>query len=318
MSIRATATFNLPLTTYAQGIAQDKLAGYRLANLICPIVQVPGATGKFKKFDDKNSFVVEDTARALGGPRKRLQFEATDGDYNCKPHGLEIGQDDFEMDLTGSLAGSPVGNELLAQGKVASMVSRKVGAYVNRIVAFVAANLTPVANSGNWSNNDIDPIDQIDFEINRVATIVGTTDNIKVIVSLTDWIALRRNAQVKKRLALVPGMGLTKELFTGALAVPVQLEISAFSLISAKWGQTGGVGRPKAQVMAGSCLVLYSVPTPGIMDASAFKCFSTSSVLVDAIRTYREEANNSDMHAMDWSEDIEQTGTACASLLAIT
>jgi hypothetical protein len=41
-------------------------------------------------------------------------------------------------------------------------------------------------------------------------------------------------------------------------------------------------------------------------------------VLVDSVKTYREEQNNSDIHAMDWSEDIKLTGSACARLLAIT
>ncbi len=45
MALRTTATFNYPLTTYAQGIAQDRLAAFRLANLLCPIVQVATASG---------------------------------------------------------------------------------------------------------------------------------------------------------------------------------------------------------------------------------------------------------------------------------
>src|SRR4051794_39665236 len=100
----STATINVPLTTYAQGIMQDRLAAYALANLLCPIVQVQAASGPFKIFDDRNDFLVEDMQRPLGGPRKRLAFDATDGNYACKPFGVEIPVDDFEADLAGNQA----------------------------------------------------------------------------------------------------------------------------------------------------------------------------------------------------------------------
>src|SRR5688572_2205900 len=116
MSLRSTAVFNHPLTTFAQGYMQDRLAAYRLANLLVPIVQVSAAAGTFKKFDDRNSFLIVDTHRGVGGTAKRLKFEATDDTYNCEPHALEIGEDDFEA----ALAGGALQSELNAQGKIKS------------------------------------------------------------------------------------------------------------------------------------------------------------------------------------------------------
>jgi len=319
MPTRSTATFNQPLTAYAQSIMADRLANYDLANTLCPIVPVGAAAGTFKKFDDRNAFLPPETFRGIGGPRTRLKQEASDGTYNCQPHGLEIGEDDFETPLVGeNIASTAVGASLLAQGKIKSMISRKSVAYANRVVSFVASQLTAVSQRGNWTNAQIDPIDQIDEQLQTIATTVASTENIAVVMSLQDWFKLRSNPIVKKRLGIKPEISLTKEMLVGGLLFPVKLVISAAALLSSKFGQTGDFAQTKTQIMAGYCIVLYSMPNPTPEDASAFKCFSTSSVLVDAIKTYRAENANSDIHACDWSEDLKATGTACASLMAIT
>lgn len=309
----STATINVPLTTYAQGIMQDRLAAYRLASLLCPIVQVTAAVGSFKKFDDRNDFLPEDMSRPIGGPRKRLAFDATDGSYACKPFGTEIPVDDFELDLAGNQ--NPVAGELLTQGKLRSMLARKATGYAQRVTQFVFSNLVPVAGRGQFSNADIDPIDQIDEQLDQLSTVCSSTENFNVIMSTAVWRAIRTNPKVKARLGIQGGLTLKREQLVDGLLFPVNLEVSAVSAIAAKRGQADA---PKANVVGSYVIILYTVPNPTLYDASAFKCFSTSSVLVDSVKTYREEQSNSDVHAMDWSEDIEVTGSACARLLAIT
>ena len=311
MGIRSTAQFNVPLTSYAYGIMQDSLASKRLANLLCPIVQVAAATGTYKKYDDRNSFLVEDDARALGGPRIRVKHAATDGTYAVKPRGREIGLDDFEVDLAGGL----ISSETQAQLKITTLLSGKATAYAKRVADFVFANLTAVADRGVWSNPDIDPIDQIDEQLDALSLDVASTENINLIMSVSEWRALRNNANVKKRLGLSGNMSLTREKFLDALLFPVQLEISGVASTGTKRGQTTVT---KARVMSGYCVLAYTSPNATTDDASAFKCFSTSSVLVDGVKTYREEQSNSEIHSMDWNEDIQKTGAACARLLAIS
>lgn len=313
MSRQSTATINVPLTTYAQGIMQDRLAAYKLANLLCPIVQVGAASGQFKVFDERNDFLVEDMKRPIGGPRHRLGFDTSDDSYACKPYGVEIPVDDFELDLAGNQ--NPVAGELVTQGKMRSMLARKATGYAKRVVDFVFANLTPVAGRGNFSNADIDPIDQLDEQLEALSDTVGTTENINLILSTNVWRKIRSNAKVKARLGITGGLSLTRQQLVDGLLFPVNLEISALSYTGTKRGQATVA---KASVVGSYAILLHSVPNPTIYDASAFKCFSTSSVLVDAVKTYREENANSDIHAMDWSEDIKRTGAACAKLLAIT
>ena len=116
------STFNVTLTNYARGIAQDLKSS--LALFIAPEVVVPAATGQYKSFDDKNAFQVLDTSRAVGGAARRLQFAATDPTYNCLPQALEIPIDDHERDEAGQ--GDPLH---LEQAKSRTLVSSAVASH---------------------------------------------------------------------------------------------------------------------------------------------------------------------------------------------
>ena len=311
MSLQSTATVNEPLTSYAYGLMQDRLAAYELANTLCPIVQVPANTGTYKVYDDRNAFSVPDTARPLGGTRNRIQASATDGTYACKPQGLSIGLDDYELNLA-SARNTPVD---LAQMKIRTLLNQKANAYAKRVVDFVFANLTPVAGRGGWSNNDIDPIDQIDEQLDALSLDIGTTENVSVVMSVAEWRALRMHPKTKSRLGIKDGLALTRENFTGALLYPVKLIISGTAATVTKPGQATVT---KARLTAGYCLLCHTQPSPSTEDASAFKCFSTSPVLVDSVREYRDENSNSTIYPIDWDEGLYKTGASCARLLAIT
>lgn len=316
-STRSTAIRNVPLTTYAQGIMQDRLAAFRLANLLCPIVQVGAAVGTFKIFDDRNSFLTDDTARPLAGPRKRITADATDGTYACKPHGIEVGVDDFELDLAGGNVDA-VSAQILEQGKLRNMLSRKATSYAKRVTDFVFATLTPVADRGAWSQADVDPIIQLDEQLEQMSILASSTENFNVVMSVTSWNKIRRNAKVLERCNAVQIGSVSLKQLNDSLLFPVNLEVSAVSYMGTKRGQAvTSPGAAKTTLMGDYVILTHSRPSPTVDDPSPFKCFSTSSVLVDAVKTYREEANNSDIHAMDWSEDIKACGTACARMLLV-
>ena len=97
--------------------------------------------------------------------------------------------------------------------------------------------------------------------------------------------------------------------------LPVNLIVGVLSYDTAKLGQAT---RAKAQVLAGNVILTYSLPSPTEYDPSAFKCFTTGSGNIEAVRTYRDENARSDIHAIDWSEHIAQTSTLAVKRLAIT
>ena len=310
----STANFNYPLTTYAQGHMQDRLSLYRIAQLIMPIVRVDAAAGTYKKFDDRNSFLAPETRRGMGGHRTRLTFDATDATYDCTPHGLEIAIDDHERERVGGA--NQMANDLLDQGKVQAMLSQKATAYGKRAIDFVIANSTAVTDRGNWSTDAIDPIDQIDEQLEALATEVGSENNIKLILGLPAWTILRRNAKAKARMTGIK-TALKKEDLIDMLSLPVQLEIGVASLTATKRGQTVA-SITKTNILGGYAFLMYSLPTPTIYDPTPYKCFSTSDVLVESVKTYRDESSSSDVHCVDWSECMKETSSLAMRMLAIT
>lgn len=318
MGKNSTAVRNIPLTSYAQGLMQDRLGAYRLANLLCPIVQVGAAVGTFKIFDDRNDFLPVEMARPLGGPRARITHDATDGTYACTPYGVEIPVDDFEVALAGGNTDA-VAAQLLEQGKMRTMIAKKATGYVKRVTDFVFANLTAVDGRGKFSDPAIDPIDQIDEQLTALAILAGTTENFAVALGINTWNSIRRNEKVKKRCNGVQIEGISLEQLNRSLVFPVKLEVSAVSYVLTKRGQSAtSPGIAKTEAMSNYVVIANSFPNPTVDDPSPFKCFSTSSVLVDGVSTYREENSASDIHFMDWSENIKACGTALARLIAVT
>jgi len=280
---------------------------------LCPTVVVTGASGGYKKFDDRNSFTVYNTQRGLGGAARRIEFSATDGSFNAEPQALEVTVDDHERDL--AAAGGGLNSELLDQGKVRALLNATALSHVDKIVTYVLANAAAVASRGNWSNEAIDPIDQLDEQLDALSTDVGSTNFINLVLSTAAWRALRNHPKVKARCSGVQVGGISREQLGGLLLFPVNVVIGAISKTSNKVGQSSVT---KSNIIGGNALLTYAVPNPTQYDPSAFKCFTTGQGNIQSVRTYRDESARSDVHAVDWSEDLQVTSSLAVKRLAIT
>ena len=208
MSRASSSTINYTLTGYAQGLANDILSAQAVVNALAPTVPVTGGAGQYKAFDDRNSFSIYNTSRGLGGSAKRIAFDTDDATFNCKPQALEVAIDDHERTLAGS---GPLAMQLLDEGKIRALVNSTALSHVSKVVNFVIANTTPVAASGNWSNADIDPIDQLDEQLEGLVTDVGSSQFINLTLSVSSWRALRNHPKVKARANGVQTSGITIE-----------------------------------------------------------------------------------------------------------
>lgn len=316
MSRSSSAAINYTLTAYAQGLANDIMAAQEIANALCPIVPVTGAAGSYKKFSDRNSFTVYNTQRGLGGSAKRILFEATDGTFNCEPQALEVTVDRHERDLADA-NGNPLAQSLLDQGKIRALVNSTALSHVDKIVSFVNANVTAEETVGNWSNNDIDPIDQLDLKLDELTTDVGSSQFINLVLSTSSWRALRNHPKVKARCSGVQVGGISREQLAAILMIPVNVVIGSAAKMSSKEGQTVAKGG-KTRVLASNAYLTYSVPNPTPYDPSALKCFTTGSGNIESVRTYKDPSDRFDVHAVDWSEDIQLTGSLAIRRLAIS
>ena len=169
----SSSKYNVTLSNYARGLAQDISAS--LATFLAPEVVVAAATGQYKSFDDKNTFQVIDTSRAVGGPAKRLEFAASDPTYNCLPQALEIAIDDHERDEAGQ--NDPL---RLEEAKTQTLVSSAITSHEAKVFGIVSA-LTASANITLASD---DPIAKLDEQIEALATDTGR------IISISSWLRM--------------------------------------------------------------------------------------------------------------------------------
>lgn len=296
------------LTSYARGIAQDRRSV--LAEFLAPTVIVGAATGKFKSFNDKNSFVVETTDRAIGGPAKRIEFLASDSDYSCKPQALEIAIDDQERAEAGE--GDPLG---LEQAKISTLITRAIVSHENKVVQAVKDGVSAVGSRGSWSDlSTNDPIKEIDEQIKAVAVETGMLPN-RLALGVGAWYYLRNHAKTIARQPGAASIGITAAQLAGMLLNPaIQIEIGTLSKDTTKMGAT----KSAANIVGDEVFVFYAQQGPSIYDASFAKTFRTRGGGVDSVRKYRDEQNRSDVIALDWSEDIQVVSTACVRRLTIT
>lgn len=305
-NVIGSATLNYQLTAYAQGLWNDLADVVRLAERLAPTTPVPGATGQFKKFDDLNSFTRPKTARALGGDPNLIAFAASDDTYACKPQALEVRVDLAEDQAAGN-AGGDVQVQLLDQGKIRALLNQQALAHVGDVTDYVIANTSATTGLGNWDNPDVDPIDQLDQELLALSKNCGSTQNIKLTMDVGSWNLLRNHPKIKTRTQFTQVAKITPSQLAEILIFPVDLLVANIVYNTAALGQTVS----KARVMAGTCLLHYSVPGATLYDPSAFKSFTVGAAgsFIGNVRTYQAPNQLWRAHLVDWSRDIKSTSS---------
>jgi hypothetical protein len=318
------ATLNIQLTDFAVGHMQDLEGGLALGERICPTVRVSGTHGQFKRFDDTNAFQTYNTARALGGDPAVIEFGADDLYFNTKPQALEVKVDEEERRMAGNPNGQDggVANQLLDEGKIKALLNAAILSSVKKRVDFVLSKVTPQDKRGNWSNPDIDPVDQLDEQIDLLLGDVGSTGAIaplKVTMDLGSWRTLRSHPLVKKRLTGVQVSEISIDQLKAMLLVPVDLEIVKYVFIDAKPGQQAAAEKTgKKRILAGNVLIHIDSANPTIYDPSAFKAFTVGDSMITGVRSYLAPSGLYGGHFVDWSEDLQQTSTLSMRRLQIS
>ncbi len=308
ISALGSATLNYQLTAYAQGLWNDIQDVVKLAERLAPTTPVPGANGQFKKFDDKNSFMPEKTARALGGDPVLMAFNATDDYYNCKPQALEVRVDKEEDQAAGD-AGGEVEQNLLDQGKIKALINKVALSHVLDVTTAVLNATNAAALASQFSSPDIDPIDVINAQLLAISQNCGSTQNVKITMDLGVWNIIRTNPKVKARALFGAAANLASvsiEQLNAALLFPCDIMAANVVYDTTRLNQASA----KARALAGVLLVHYSTPYATIYDPSAFKSFTVgSSGFLGNVRTYIAPNQLWRGHLVDWSRDIHQTST---------
>jgi len=301
-----TATVNKHLSNYAYGLAQDLSKG--LAAFVAPEVPTGSASGQYKKYDDKNAFQIYNTRRAVGGKVRRIEFEATDPVFNCAPNGLEIGIDDHERELAGE------GNEVqLQEAKTRTLVTSAAISHENEVFTTIFAALAAVGGKGVWSNPDVDPIDEIDEQIEDIAVATGMMPN-RMALGIGAWRVIKNHPKIKGRLAGIKE-SLRLEAFAGMLLNPsIDVRMGILSKDTTKFG----AAKAAVNIVGAEVLIFSGSDTPTVYDPSFAKTFRTRSGGVDRVETYRDEGSNSDIIRAQWTNQILITGSACGRRISLS
>lgn len=296
---------NETLTNFARGLSQDMAKS--LAEFIAPTVPTGTASGQYKSFSDKNSFQVPTTRRAIGGKANRIGFESEDAYYNCAPNALEITVDEAERALAGQ------DQAMLEQAKTSVLVSTARLAHEVAVMAAVRAGVSAVGAVGVWSNDANDPIDELDAQIEAIATATGMLPN-RMVLGLSAFRKLRKNAKVVARQPGASIIGLTTAQLAAMLINPaIEIRVGVLAYDTTKPGKT----QSNALVVGNDALVFCASQSPTPYDPSFAKVFSTNSGNIFQVQMYQEDPRT-DVIAADWSADIKIVAASCARRLAIS
>lgn len=295
---RATASSDPILTNFAAGIAPEVRSP--LARRISPFVVVNATNGHFKRYDDKNAFATYDTARALGGDRPRIEFNADDARYDCKPQSLATTIDDDELDAAGS-------EDILSlrQAKVRTLMAAAARgeekAVFDKILALKAA--TP--NLGDWTNPEVDPVAEIDQEIVAMARDSGYMPS-DIIMSITAWQAFRLHPKVVARQPGAEIIGLSTIQAAMLFIHPgIQITIGAMPYDTAKQGNA----QDNEFLGLNEVLIFYNSPTADQYDPSFSKTFTSKPGGITGAGTGRIPTKRYDEIWVDWDRDIQIVST---------
>lgn len=305
------STVNVVLTNYAAGIFQDLQSGPNasLANLIAPIVNVSGSVGQYKKFSDKNSFALYNTARAIGGPRKRIEFEATDPTFSCQPQALEIPIDDEERDKAGD--GDPLKIE---QAKVKTLVANALLSHTAKVFDTLNASVSAVGGKGVWSNAAVDPVVELNEQIESIATATGMMPS-NIVFGLGAWRVFTEHPKIIARQPGAQLIGLGKDAAAKMLLNPdIAINVGIISKDTKKFG----AAKTNVNLVGAEVYVFFNSPVPTQYDPSFMKTFMPNGVAIDSVKMYRDEKNVSDVFALDWSEDIQVVSTELVRRISLS
>ena len=303
--VEVQAGVNPHLVAPAHGIAPDFSSP--LAELMAPQCIAPAAAGHYVKFDDDEAFRYVETRRALGGKGARLNFPATSPTFSCDPHSIEIPTDVFEFEKVG-----PTGVQMLREAKIRTLVSRNALSREQRVYAAYAAGTTAEAGLGVWTDDDKDPIDELNSIVVALALATGQA-KIHLVLALN---VLQQIAKHPKVLARMPGANIasvTAKVIQQMLLIPVEIHIGMMPIAFEKTGKAAS----KVFIGTGKIYAFISQPNPSPFDPSAAKTFTTNLGQVQGVGFY-EEKPFAEVNYLAWSEDIKMTGTQCVKRIDVT
>jgi hypothetical protein len=274
-----------------------------LANALAPVVATGAAKIEYAAFNDDNAFQTYNARRAIGGKRQRILHGASATALSLGANGLEIPIDDIEKESAGDAF------SILEQARVKDLVSLSYNAHLKEVVTVLKAGVSAVANKGTWSSANVDPIDEIDEQIEAVARY-GMPNMLTMDIGA--WRIAKNNPKVKARFN---AKGFTLQDFASQLLNPsikinlTEVAFNAYGFDNASQSKTAALGA--------ECWVHRTNEAATAYDPSFAKTFAVNKALFNGVQMYRDDSCASDVYYLDWTAVPKVISTALVRRLVI-
>jgi hypothetical protein len=302
-SAASSAIVNETLSNFASSVAPD--LGQALAGWLAPQVPTGLTSGQFMQFETDDSFQIYETRRALGGKRNRIEFNKDDPSFNCRPNGLEVTIDDHER-----LGARKLLN--LQQAKMRTL-TRNIGMAHEKAVFDKVAATEAEAGLGNWSDEGVDPIDEMDSVIDKIALRTGIMPT-RMFLELGTLRKIRKHPRVRARFPAAQRLSITAGDIAALLINPnIDIRVGVLGYNAAKKPAASNMKR----IGASNVFIFVGSDTPTQEDPSWAKTFAAVPLNEASIKEYRDESCNSDVYANDWDIDIRIVSSLCGARIAV-
>ena len=300
-----TSTVRQDLTDYAFGVAQDEAKVLALANALAPVVETGSTLVQYNTFNTDNAFQVYNARRGLSGKAQRMAFGASSANADLSANALEIPMDDEERKRGNANV------QVLEYAKTKSLVLSGYLSHCREVVLTAQAGIAATAAVGNWSSANIDPVDELDAQIEALARY-GMPN--RIVMDIGAWRIAKNNPLTKKRFT--GGKGFTLADFAAQLLNPnIQIELTDVGFNTYGFDNTTG---GKRAMLGTEVWVFHTSVSPSQYDPSFMKTFATRASLFDGVWTYRDDSCRSDIYCLDWTSKPVVVSTELARRLSIT
>lgn len=298
-----TAAMIQALSDYAFGVSQDSQEVLRLANLLAPTVECGAASIEYATFHNDNDFQIVNAKRGVGGKAVRIAFGSSKATADLAPNAVEIGIDDHEM-----LRAGPA-SDMLRRAKTRAAVITAYNAHCKNVVTAAQAGVSAVADKGNWSSANVDPIDELDEQIEAIARYV--MPNV-LLMDVGAWRKAKNNPKVKARFT---AKGFSLADFAGQLLNPnIRIELTSVAFNSLGFGNSS---QAKTAALGCEAWLFCTSAAPTAYDPSFMKTFASRAALFNGVSEYREDQTRSDILGLDWDAQEKVISTLLAKRLTI-
>jgi hypothetical protein len=303
MTSRATA--NPVLSGHFKKYMRDR-TGF-VAEAIAPTFNTGLQSASYYVFDKENMLhVPKNIERAPGAPHKEIGMRVSDDQYACKNYGLKMPvPDEFRAKYASFFDADRAAIDRIADTII---INRELRVKALATNTAVVPNSTPAIK---WNDSGCNPKTDVDAGKERIRKNFGLRPNT-MVMSETVRLNLEQNPEVRKAFQLAIDGVITLAMLQTYFGIP-RIVIASTVLATSAEGQA----LTADDIWADEVFLAHVEPGQDLMRPNFARTFNWTEVgnVEAAVKTWRDDDRESDMHAADHATDEKVVAVDAAFLL---